>query len=205
LLGNTISAPATSDEFNTNTLGLQWQWQANPRSTWMIPFPNKGVLRLFSAQLPDSFRNYWDVPNLLLQKFPADTFTATTKCYFKPNPKLEEERTGLIVIGTSYASVSVSKGQLIYAVCKDADKGNPEQQKILGTLTGDSCWFRVAVSAGAVCRFSYSMNGTDFMPAGEPFTATAGRWVGAKMGIFCTRPTQINDSGFADYDWFRVE
>jgi hypothetical protein len=49
------------------------------------------------------------------------------------------------------------------------------------------------------------MNGTDFMPAGEPFTATAGRWVGAKMGIFCTRPTQINDSGFADYDWFRVE
>lgn len=205
LMGNTISVPATSDEFNTNTLGLQWQWQANPRSTWMIPFPNKGVLRLFSAQLPDSFHNYWDVPNLLLQKFPADTFTATTKCYFKPNPKLEGERTGLIVMGASYASVSVSNGQLIYAVCTDAEKGNPEHQKILGTLTGDSCWFRVAINAGAVCRFSYSINGTDFIPAGEPFTATAGRWVGAKMGIFCTRPTQINDSGFADYDWFQVE
>ncbi|WP_374758071.1 hypothetical protein [Fibrella forsythiae] len=24
------------------------------------------------------------------------------------------------------------------------------------------------------------------------------------MGIFCTRTTQINDSGYADFDWFRI-
>ena len=32
-----------------------------------------------------------------------------------------------------------------------------------------------------------------------------GRWKGAKMGLFCTRQTQINDSGYADVDWFRVD
>lgn len=209
LPGKPVANPATSDEFNKPALGLQWQWQANPKATWKMPFPNKGVMRLFSAQLPDSFRNYWDVPNLLLQKFPADSFTVTTKCSFTPNPKLEGERTGLIIIGTSYASLSIIEKegvlQLVTAVCKNADKGAKEEQQVLTTLSDSTCWFRVKVSPGAVCHFSYSKNGVDFVSAGAPFTATPGRWVGAKVGIFCTRPTQINDSGFADYDWFRVE
>ncbi|SFD54062.1 Beta-xylosidase [Chitinophaga sp. CF118] len=207
--GSPVITPSESDEFNANTLGVQWQWQANPKSTWMMSFPNRGALRLFSAQLPEDFHNYWDVPNLLLQKFPADTFTVTTKCSFNPNPKLEEERTGLIIMGASYASISIIKKgtalQVVSAVCKEADKGTAEVQNILATLPDSTCWFRVKVKEGAVCHFSYSVNGVDFIPAGEPFIAQPGRWVGAKVGIFCTRPTKINDSGFADYDWFRVE
>ena len=30
-------------------------------------------------------------------------------------------------------------------------------------------------------------------------------WIGAKFGIFCTRQSQINDSGAADFDWIRIE
>jgi hypothetical protein len=40
---------------------------------------------------------------------------------------------------------------------------------------------------------------------GDEFQATAGQWIGAKMGIFATRDTQTNDSGIAEYDWFRVQ
>lgn len=32
----------------------------------------------------------------------------------------------------------------------------------------------------------------------ENFQAQPGKWVGAKIGIFCTRNNQINDLGFAD-------
>lgn len=209
LEGKAINIPATSDEFDGISLGLQWQWQANPKSTWGMPFPGRGMLRLFSAQLPDSFVNYWNVPNLLLQKFPADSFTVTTKCTFTPNTRLEGERTGLIVLGTDYASVSLVKRgkaiEVVAAVCKDADKGTAEVQTVLATLNDSTCWFRVQVSPAAVCQFSYSKNGVDFVSAGASFTAAAGRWVGAKVGIFCSRPSQINDAGFADYDWFRVE
>ena len=49
------------------------------------------------------------------------------------------------------------------------------------------------------------MDGKEFTDAGEEFQAEVGRWIGAKVGIFCTRETQINDSGYADFDWFRVE
>lgn len=208
LSGMPVTTPPESDEFNGASLGLQWQWQANPVSTWMMAYPAKGVLRLFSAKTPDSSRNYWQVPNLLLQKFPADTFTVTTKCSFTPNPSLEGERTGLIILGVDYANISLVKKnntlQLVYASCLKADKGAEEEQEVLKTITGNTCWFRVKVGKDAVCHFSYSLDGVQFTEAGKPFTAQPGRWVGAKVGIFCTRNTQINDSGFADYDWFRI-
>ncbi len=66
-------------------------------------------------------------------------------------------------------------------------------------------YFRVKIIAGAKCMFSYSFDGEKFTDAGEIFQAKPGRWKGAKFGIFCTRDTNTNDAGFADFDWFRVE
>ncbi|MGB2912021.1 MAG: hypothetical protein WBB81_00575, partial [Pyrinomonadaceae bacterium] len=40
---------------------------------------------------------------------------------------------------------------------------------------------------------------------GTPFTAREGRWIGAKVGLFFTRPGKFNDAGTADVDWFRFE
>jgi hypothetical protein len=49
------------------------------------------------------------------------------------------------------------------------------------------------------------LDGQKFTNVGEEFTAEVARWKGAKVGLFCTRQTQINDAGYADFDWFRVE
>ena len=56
----------------------------------------------------------------------------------------------------------------------------------------------------AICSFSYSLDGKSFSPIGETFTAREGLWIGAKVGLYCTRPKVSNDSGYADIDWFRV-
>lgn len=206
-----IATPAESDEFNSNTLGLQWQWQANPKATWSFMNPSKGVLRLYSDKVPDSAKNLWDVPNVLLQKFPAEEFTVTTKLAFTPNPKLENEKAGLVVMGQSYATLALKSKKdgiyLIYGVCKDAYKGVTENEKTI-TKIGDSTatiYLRVKVTAGAKCRFAYSNDGQQFTDVGETFRAEVGRWIGAKLGLYSTRATQINDAGFADVDWFRVE
>ena len=105
-----MATPAESDEFNTPTLGLQWQWQANPKGIWHTT-SNQGFLRLYSYKAPEDAKNNWDVPNLLMQKFPAETFMATTKLLFKPNPKLENEQTGLIIMGLSYANLVLKSGK----------------------------------------------------------------------------------------------
>ncbi len=111
------TTPAESDEFGNSNLGLQWQWQANPVATWSFLNPSRGVLRLYSVKTPDSAKNLWDVPNLLMQKFPAAEFLVTTKLIFSPNAKLENEKTGLIVAGLSYANIALkSKKDGIYLV-----------------------------------------------------------------------------------------
>src|SRR5690606_7904899 len=100
-----VQTPVESDDFNTPVLGLQWQWQANPQATWL--FTGNGSLRLYTQKFPDSARNLWDVPNILMQKLPAPEFTATTKMDFYPNTKNINEQAGLIMMGKSYASLSL--------------------------------------------------------------------------------------------------
>ena len=200
-----ISTPAETDEFNATSLGLQWQWQANPKPTWS--FCTGTYLRLFSYQVPDSAKNYWDVPNILMQKFPAEVFTATTKLYFKP--RLDEEKVGFAVMGMDYAGISLIKKAdgiyLQYSSCKQADKGNAETQRVIEKINNTGAvYLRVKVVKGAVCSFSYSYDNEKFTDVAETFTAQPGRWVGAKLGIFCTRITKTNDAGFADFDWFRI-
>lgn len=203
-----VRTPAESDEFNGNKLGLQWQWQANPKPTWAFSNAASGVLRLYTDQVPDSAGSYWDVPNILLQKFPTEVFTATTRLKFVPNPKLENERTGLIVMGMSYASLSLKSSKngisIVYGVAKAANKGKAESEKVLDKLKGNEVYFRVAVKKGGMCQFSYSLDGTHFTNAGDLFEADAGQWIGAKVGLFATRTEKTNDSGYADYDWFRI-
>lgn len=205
-----MATPADSDEFNGHLLGLQWQWQANPKATWSFLDPSRGVLRLYSDKIPDSARNLWDVPNVLLQKWPAETFDMTTRLTFTPNPKLENEKTGLVVMGLSYAAISLKSNKdgiwLVYNTCKDAAKGTAETEKVL-TRLGDSSvtvTLRVRVLPGAKCRFGYSTDGNAFTDVDADFQAEPGRWIGAKTGLYCTRPGQTNDAGFADIDWFRV-
>ncbi|WP_299819700.1 glycoside hydrolase 43 family protein [uncultured Pontibacter sp.] len=203
-----IATPQDSDEFDGNQLGLQWQWHANPKSTWAFLNPTKGQLRLFTDQMPEGAKNIWDVPNLLLQKFPAEEFTVTTKLKFTPNPKLQNERTGLLVMGEDYAYIGlVSKSDglyLTYNTVTAAHKGSPEKEELLGKLNSTEVYFRVQVSKGGKCQFSYSEDGTAFKSINYTFTAQPGRWIGAKVGLFATRQDKINDSGFADFDWFRV-
>lgn len=206
-----VATPAESDEFNGRSLGLQWQWQANPLATWSFMNTAKGTLRLYSGLSPDSAKNLWDVPNILLQKWPAEEFVTTTKLSFTPNPKLENEKAGIIVMGVSYANLALKSKKdgiwLVYGTCKDAYKGNAETEKVISKI-GDSTatiYFRVQVRPGAKCRFGYSADGNTFTDIETDFQAEVGRWIGAKTGLFCTRTTRINDAGFADFDWFRVD
>lgn len=54
-------------------------------------------------------------------------------------------------------------------------------------------------------QFRYCFDRNNFKNIDKTFTARDGRWIGAKAGLFCTWESQINDSGFADFYWFRVE
>ena len=203
------TAPATSDEFDGLVLGPQWQWPANPQPGWALPNGPLGYLRLNAQPLPADFKNYDQVPSLLLQKLPAETFSATTKLTFAA--RADGEQVGLIVLGLDYAYLTLSRRgsqwRLAQATCYDADRGSLETSTVPLTITAPASgvvYLRLQVGTGARCRFSYSLNGEQFERVGEDFQAREGKWVGARMGLFCSRPGFSNDAGGADVDWWHV-
>lgn len=202
-----LATPPDNDEFNGSSLGVQWQWQANPHISNGFPSGNLGYFRLNCIVRPEGAKGLWDVPNLLLQKFPAEEFTATTKLDFIARTASEEA--GFVVMGEDYQYISIRKNedQLVLRVvrCKNARTGGQEEELLAENFSGGSVYFRVEVDKGAKCGFSYSTDGKEFKNAGPVFEAKPGRWIGAKLGYFALREGITNDSGTVDIDWFRVE
>jgi beta-xylosidase len=204
-----IITPQESDEFNGPLLGKQWQWQANPDGTWLMPSHN-GHLRLYTKKIPDGAKNLLDVPNILTQKFPADRFMATVKMRLIGNEKIENEKAGLAIIGEDYGNVFIKntkEGQaLFYGTCKNGLTGGKEtEQRMVEIKKGAYVFIRVIITEGAKCTWQYSLDGKIYVATGEEFVARPGKWIGATLGIYAIRDAQINDSGYADIDWFRVE
>jgi beta-xylosidase len=203
-----IATPATSDEFTSKTLGLQWQWQANAQPTWYSLTAAPGSLRLAATPRPADYQNLWQVSSMVLQKLPAEQFTATTKLAFTPHA--DGEKVGLVMMGLDYAYLAItSQGkqlQLTQVLCEKADKGSPEVATPPVTVpSGQPLYLRVAVRPGAKCQFSYSLDGRQFTPLGAEFVAREGKWVGTKMGLFCLSPGAEATTGYVDADWWHVQ
>ena len=192
-----FAVPQTDDEF-AGELNLAWQWQANPQSGWHSLEAREGWLRLF-AQTPPNGDDLTTAPHQLLQKFPAPRFTATAKVDLA---RLEgDSQFGLVVMGLEYAGVFATNSDqgisLAYATGK---QDGAEQREVVSSQLPTELYLRVEVEPEAVCRFSYSTDGSEFHPVGQPFTAAPGRWIGAKVGVVC-----LGSAGSADVDWFHVD
>lgn len=201
-----VTAPAASDEFDSPVLGLQWQWQANPRADFLSLSAQRGSLRLPCIAAP-SGKGLYHAPNLLLQKFVGPAFTATTTLAL--SAAAEGDEAGLIVYGYSYAWIGLRQTaaglRLVQMTNKDANKDAAEVESAGVDVKSNSIQVRVTVAADGKCRFGYSVDGRSFTPFGAELQSTVARWVGAKVGVFAAAKAGISGkSGAADFDWFRV-
>lgn len=122
-------------------LGLGWAWQypAVPGPYWHMALPGGGV-RLFSVEQKWPYRSLWDCPNVLEQKFQAESFTVTARLTFRPNPDFgpRNETAGFVVMGNDYAGLRITDGQdgakLKYISCLGASKGAEETATDLALL-----------------------------------------------------------------------
>lgn len=212
-----VMNPAESDEFSDTRLGLQWQWHANYNETFGMPTAF-GSYRVYTHKVSEKFQNLWEVPNLLLQKTPADKFTATTKIRF--TSKDQNQTGGLLMMGLDYSGLVVKRVgndfQLLQISCKSADKGKPQTEQLIATLkptavdqidyqpgTHIDIYMRMSVNDGKM-RFSYSLDGKKYTKCGTEFTMREGKWIGAKIGFVAYEPGQKTNRGWIDADWFRV-
>jgi beta-xylosidase len=207
-----VAVPVVNDDFS-HGLNLSWQWNANPQDDWADTTARPGYLRLKSIS---SSANLWEAPNILTQKLPGQTFTATVKLSL--TPKWAGERAGLAVYGYNYGWIGLentAKGvRLVRGTRLKAPDNGPETEVAAdvavtgdvyvrvhfepfrigepapdaGALTDDA-WPSMKRSTHAKVSFSYSLDGKTFTPLGDDMTTLPGRWVGTQIGLFAQSPT----------------
>ncbi len=215
-----VTVPPAGDDFSSEKLGLQWQWQANPQEKWYSLSANPGSLRLYGQGVKEGMEGHlWNMPNVLTQMWHAPQITATVKVEIPDGD--ENTLAGIAVEGLEYTYIAVNGGGVvsnvhggvkeyvpeileINAVTPEED-GNTVEFKAASMKAGTtSVYLRVEVMGQingmtAPCRFLYSTDGRSFTQLGGIFYAREGKWVGAKFALFCS-----GDS-FADFSEFTVE
>ena len=214
---STIVNPVESDEFDSPTLGKQWQWQANYDEKYGVPTAF-GTFRIYTHKLDEGWKSLWEVPNMLLQKTPADKFTVTTK--LRMTSKADGQFGGLIMMGLDYSALVVRRigqeFQLVQMTCKGADKGKQQTESLIATLKPtwedkteyrpgihEDIYLRLAVDDSKL-RFSYSADGKKFTECGEEFQMKEGKWIGAKFGFVAAESDPKCDRGWVEADWIRI-
>lgn len=190
-----------------------FQWHADYKPEFGFPLP-EGMMRVYGHRTEAVDINLWDVPNLWLQKFPAEEFTVTSRVRVSAKSLSEGATSGIVVMGRDYARLGLlKKGDafvLQYAVNQDADNGGKETVKDVtelkptrvyaaGLMPNLECdvWLRVTVKRDGKCTLSYSRDGRKYTDAGQ-FTARVGKWIGAKLGYYSVTPGGVSERGWID-------
>ena len=189
-----ILVPATDDEFDTPKLGLQWQWQANHGGDWYSLVARPGWLRLYPQ--PAHLRSPGRNPHLLLQKFPARTFTVETSLELAAGHPGEEA--GLVVAGRSQAELGLRQDAQGWRIILRVDGLEQFSQAVEAAAVR----LQLEVRSGGECHFGFEVNG-ETVSVPITFQAQKGVWIGAKVGVYCHQSPAASPAGQADFDWFR--
>jgi hypothetical protein len=162
------------------------------------------------------------VPSLLLQKPTAEAFQVTTEMRFEPALPVQgpdqapnqgpnqgtSPRAGLVVLGTDYAWLGIEHTAAGRTVVLKSALGAREggEERILASLPAPMgpVQLRATWQPGGLVRFSVSFDGVGFTHFEPIFEAKAGRWVGAKIGLFAAEAAGSSTGAAADFAWFRV-
>lgn len=211
-----IVTPGASDEFDSVTLGLMWQWNANYDNSWYAMDPD-GSSIVLNAVKKKADTSISDVPNLLLQKWCLPEFTAET--VMDVTRMKNGDTAGMVSLGVNYGAAAVRREALGFELitidgCQKFENevahATDNVRKIINIKDMERIYFRNTVERvesdtpgipKEIISFSYSTDGEKYQKVLE-FPALAGRWVGVKNGIFAYSDNE--DGGSIEADYFRI-
>ncbi|MBO9619844.1 MAG: glycoside hydrolase 43 family protein [Niabella sp.] len=187
--------PATSDEFNTMELGLQWQWNHNPdNSKWSLK-ERPGYLRLHGGYAADLLQ----ARNSISQRVQGPASSAVTELDFS---KLKDgDVAGLAVFEKPYAFIGVQQQgakRLLVMV------NNGKIIDSISNLKTARIWLKAsATDKGFIASFAYSLDGKGFHDLGNELKMGLGlTWTANRFMLFHFNKIPGAMPGYADYNWF---
>jgi beta-xylosidase len=191
-----ITAPATTDEFDSTTLGLQWQWNHNPDdANWSLA-ERPGYLRL-KAGKSGSLSN---ARNTLTQRLQGPQCEGTAELDVRGLK--DGNYAGLSVFGVSgfaFIAVKQAGGQRSLDMVN-----NGRTVASIPNFTGDTVWFKsVASYSPSQAAFAYSTDGKTFTPLGDKMGMGVHGWTGNRFALFNYSISDAGVGGVADFNGFQ--
>ena len=188
----TRERPASSDDFKGGKLGLQWQFNHNPKDgAWSVS-RRKGYLAIDGTKA-DSFRK---ARNTLTQKIMGNKGTYSVRMDLKD--LADGQKAGLACMGRDNYCIGVRQTPDGRELFLEKDGEMLASEKLLKAKT---LWLRLSfdVTDGKnEFRFLYGPDGMGFHPFGDTFAAHNGFWKGARVALF-----SYNTGDGGGTAWFR--
>jgi xylan 1,4-beta-xylosidase len=187
-----------SDKFDSPKLNSVWQWNHVPDdSKWSLT-EKPGVLRLHSLHAND----FWTARNSLTQRPVGPESTATVE--LDASGLEAGDTAGLALLNAPYAWIGLAKTPDGITV----QMFDQSKRKLANAPTSaPHVWLRVACDFDAEqAVFSWSVNGKEFSPLGEPFVMAfqLTTFQGVRFALF-NYSTSGKPGGYAEFDHFTVD
>lgn len=205
-----------SDDFESETLNLMWQWLANPRKDFYSLSERPGFLRLYCKNPSQKEEPVlWECGNVLTQKLVCPYFEAVTCLHIETLQ--EQEQAGMIMMGGHYVYIGVRMAReikrLVFGKSYDSEDGMKEKAAQIMELPAKQekvylIFTMTQGDVGPVFKVYYSLTDgddiatrvevkTDFMPSDHT-------WVGAKIGLFANIVAETEKDGYGDFAYIHV-
>lgn len=226
--------PDCDDDFTSDTLGKQWQWNANPCDDW-YSIDTKNHQLILNAVDTAPVRPVGDYRSLLLQKWSAPEFSCVTKMSLADMQN--GDLAGVVSLGMEYICLAVAKEADGYILRQikghqtfDCDTAYTTEEKTDIRLPQavfkdkkKSVYFRYTVKCVShkdyteqdipvynvpveKTTFEISFDGISYRHA-ISIPAKAGRWVGVKNGMFIAHDSTVKNEnrGYVTVDYVKYQ
>lgn len=192
-----VSIPATTDEFDSPMLGLQWQWNHNPdNANWSLA-ERPGFLRLKAGAAGELM----SARNTLTQRVQGPESEAVVELDVRGLK--DGDTAGLGILQRPYGFIAARRdnGQL-----KVVMNNNGKEVDAVSGVAGDTLWFKAAAtSKGFKAAFAYSTDGKQFITCGNQLAMGLGlAWTANRFALFNFSTTGSGVGGIADFNYCRV-
>ncbi len=195
----------TSDEFESSTFPLEWQWNHNPdNSKWKIA---DGKLQITTGRVDNSV---FFTKNTLTQRTFGPACSGRTLVDGK-NMK-DGDIAGLVALQDSMGYVGLAKNNGSYSVVyyKEQQHDNSHDKYLIDSkpINGSSVYLRVdfdmQLNRDGYATFYYSTDGKSWNAFSNKTKLyyTLGMFTGYRIGLFNTATKTAG--GSADFEWYKI-
>lgn len=189
-----IVTPQTDDEFNGPKLGVQWEWNYQPRAEKWSLTERPGFLRLHAFK-PLERDNLKKAANTLTQRA-LRTSTNVVTLALELSGMADGQVAGLCHYSKNFSTIGVRRSNGVITV----ESARNQTLASGPVMNAPKLWLRTTWGLDGRSCYSYSTDGTSFTPFGETYQLGWGDYRGDRIGIF----TYNNDAeaGYVDCDFF---